>query len=57
VQDWCTPISLFRRLGVGTTQEIDHERYALKGLRGDFSRVQQGDSPSVEEALHSIHNP
>ena len=57
VQGWCPPISLFRRLGVRTTQEIDHERYALKALRGDFSRVQQEDSPLVEEALHAVHNP
>ncbi|HEV2173318.1 MAG TPA: hypothetical protein VGR71_07115, partial [Nitrospira sp.] len=57
VQGWCPTISLFRRLGVRTTQEIDHERYALKALRGDFSRVQQEDSPLVEEALHAVHNP
>ncbi len=57
VQGWCPPISLFRRLGVRTTQEIDHERYALKALRGDFSRVQHEESPSAEEALHAFHNP
>ncbi|HSC57410.1 MAG TPA: hypothetical protein VLC51_09410, partial [Nitrospira sp.] len=57
VQGWCPPISLFRRLGVRTTQEIDHERYALKALRGDFSRVQREESPSAEEALHAVHNP
>jgi hypothetical protein len=57
VQGWCPPISLFRRLGVRTAQEIDHERYALKALRGDFSRVRQEDRPSVKEALHAVHNP
>ncbi len=36
VQGWCPPVPLFRRLGVRTASEIDHERYALKALRGDF---------------------
>jgi hypothetical protein len=36
LQGWCPPVSVFRRLGVRTSTEIDHERYALKALRGDF---------------------
>ena len=36
VQGWCPPVSLLRRLGVRTRQEIDSERVALKALRGDF---------------------
>jgi hypothetical protein len=36
VQGWCPPVSLLRRLGVRTRQEIDSERIALKALRGDF---------------------
>jgi hypothetical protein len=33
---WCPPVSLFRRLGVRTRREIERERYAMKGMRGDF---------------------
>ncbi len=36
VQGWCPPVPVFRRLGYRTASEIDHERYALKALRGDF---------------------
>jgi hypothetical protein len=36
VQGWCLPISILRRFGFRTGQEIDLEKYALKFLRGDF---------------------
>lgn len=36
VQGWCPPLPIFRRYGIRTQTEIDHERYALKALRGDF---------------------
>lgn len=36
VQGWCPPLPLFRRAGFRTASEIDHERYALKAIRGDF---------------------
>lgn len=45
VQGWCPPLSLFRRLGVRTRQEIDRERYALKALRGDFAGADTGKDP------------
>ena len=35
-QGWCPPVPVFRRLGVRTRREIERERYALKGMRGDF---------------------
>jgi hypothetical protein len=38
VQGWCPPLPVFRRLGVRTQTEIEHERYALKALRGDFQQ-------------------
>lgn len=47
LQGWCPPLVLLRRLGVRTTAEINHERYMLKALRGDF----QGVSESKGEAL------
>jgi hypothetical protein len=39
VQGWCPPLSVFRRLGFRTAAEIDHERYALKAIRGDFAQI------------------
>lgn len=42
VQGWCPPVPLFRRLGVRTRKEIDREKYALKGLRGDFDGLATG---------------
>ena len=38
VQGWCPPVPVLRRLGVRTREEIDRERYALKGLIGVFPR-------------------
>lgn len=54
VQGWCPPVPLFRRLGVRTASEIDHERYALKALRGDFRDV-AGDTweESADRALNA----
>jgi hypothetical protein len=39
LQGWCPPVPLFRRLGFRTASEINHERNALKALRGDFRNV------------------
>ncbi len=39
LQGWCPPLTLFRKLGIRTRQEIDEEIYALKILRGDFDAV------------------
>ncbi len=39
LQGWCPPLPIFRHYGVRTASEIDHERDALKALRGDFERV------------------
>jgi len=36
LQGWCPPVPLFRRMGVRTRREIERERYAVKGMRGDF---------------------
>jgi len=49
VQGWCPPVSLFRRLGIRTTREINHERYALKALRGDFDHVRLDESMDAGE--------
>lgn len=47
IQGWCPPVAIFRRLGVRTMGEINHERYALKALRGDFDEI---NSKSGEES-------
>jgi hypothetical protein len=36
LQGWCPPLPLFRRLGFRTQSEIEHERCALRRLRGDL---------------------
>ena len=36
---WCPPLPIFRRMGFRTASEIDFERYALKAIRGDFSKL------------------
>jgi hypothetical protein len=49
VQGWCPPASLLRRLGIRTAREINHERYTLKALRGDFDSVRLGEELEAEE--------
>jgi hypothetical protein len=39
VQGWCPPVSVLRRFGFRTRQEIDRERVALKAVRGDFTDI------------------
>ena len=61
LQGWCPPVSLFRRLGVRTSTEIEHERYALKALRGDFADTaplsRMGDGNSVRKTLDAVRAP
>jgi hypothetical protein len=45
-QGWCPPMLWLRRMGVRTQSEIDHERYALKAIRGDFRSI-TSDAPSA----------
>jgi hypothetical protein len=55
VQGWCPPVSLLRRIGIRTTREINHERYALKALRGDFDSVRlDADLDAQERARRAI---
>src|SRR6059058_4355089 len=39
LEGWCPPVTFFRRRGIRTAHEIEHERCALKALRGDFGKV------------------
>ncbi len=54
VEGWCPPVSVFRRLGIRTTGEINHERYALKALRGDFANVLAEGAGPEERARRAI---
>lgn len=42
IQGWCPPVSIFRRLGVRTSEEIQLELYGLRMLGGDFN-----DAPDI----------
>ena len=55
LQGWCPPLPIFRRLGVRTQSEIDHERYALKALRGDFRNLPaEQNASNVGRALTAV---
>jgi hypothetical protein len=55
IQGWCPPVPVFRRLGFRTLREIDHERYALKVLRGDFRTVAKPDATDdTKEVLAAV---
>lgn len=56
IQGWCPPIPVFRRLGFRTAGEIDHERYALKVMRGDFRDLpaDRFDAEIVHSLLESV---
>jgi len=53
VQGWCPPVSVFRRRGVRTKDEIFRERYALRALRGDFGGLEDlpADPPARATAV------
>ncbi|HQI00700.1 MAG TPA: hypothetical protein PLA18_05460 [Deltaproteobacteria bacterium] len=39
IQGWCPPVSVFRRLGIRTKEEIQLELYGLRMLKGDFDGI------------------
>lgn len=45
LQGWCPPLTLFRKMGYRTRQEINEEVYALKVLRGDFEGITAASRP------------
>jgi len=53
LQGWCPPLPILRRMGIRTCQEIEHERYALKMIRGDTTHMPESDDPrrNAEELL------
>ncbi len=54
VQGWCPPIPILRRFGIRTAQEIEHERTALKALRGDFATLVPDDSDPAARAERAL---
>jgi hypothetical protein len=55
VQGWCPPVGLFRRLGIRTMDEINHERIALEALRGDFDNIRvDGELGPHERAAQAM---
>jgi hypothetical protein len=55
LQGWCPPLPILRRLGFRTRVEIDREKFALKTLRGDFSRGFKPDRPdSVLRVMEAV---
>jgi hypothetical protein len=48
-QGWCPPLPVVRKMGVRTRREINHEKYALKALRGDSERVSPNSPPDEEQ--------
>ena len=56
IQGWCPPVSLLRRFGFRTRQEIDLEKYALKALRGDFDEILSKEHGHEHEHRHHGHH-
>ncbi len=48
---WDPLLALYRRSGFRTSTEIDYERYALKGVRGDFQKLTGFTTPDDREAI------
>ena len=54
VQGWCPPISILRRIGVRTKEEIERERAALRALRGDFNSLHAARNASHKEKVDAV---
>ena len=53
LQGWCPPIPVLRRLGVRTTQEIEHERCCLKQPLGTLCDHGKSLTSSVDWHHHA----
>lgn len=47
---WCPPLTILRKAGVRTSEEINNEKTVLKMMRGDFAV----DSTDVKDMLHMV---
>ncbi len=50
ISKWCPSLSILRKIGLQTHQEIEREKYALKALRGDFSSIKN----NVDKAWDAV---
>lgn len=57
LQGWCPPLPIFRRLGFRTRDEIDHERFALEALRGDFEGLASAGPNAPDRAFAAAREP
>ncbi len=59
ISGWCPPLTMFRKMGVRTRNEIEREIYALKAARGDFKNVPadrpKSKSPPINEILEAVN--
>ena len=56
IQGWCPPVSLLRRFGFRTRQEIDLEKYALQALRGDSHHRKHHEHHREHHEHHREHH-
>jgi len=54
IQGWCPPVSIFRRLGVRTREEIQFELYGLRMLKGDFNEAREINRMNARERVGRI---
>ena len=54
VNGWCPSVSVFRRLGFRTRQEIDREKYALKVFRGDFDDINSLEGIEIDDKINAV---
>jgi hypothetical protein len=57
IQGWCPQVPLLRRLGFRTQPEIARERYALKGMRGDFAGLGLDRGPGCAQRAFDAARP
>lgn len=50
LQGWCPSVSMIRKMGIRTSEEIYNEKTVLKMIRGDFSQ----ENESVAEMLTAV---
>lgn len=56
IQGWCPPVSIFRRFGVRTKEEIQLELYALRLLKGDFNGVPEVNMMDLKDRVEGVMN-
>jgi hypothetical protein len=54
IRGWSPPITIFRRMGYRTRQEIETEKHALKIIRGDYGKLGTAEENDPEEILDLV---